>query len=128
MPFLPRGSRGQRPQENALYLNFMSIEETIQDIDSAMGIAIRAKIKDDDVPSNWSRWFIIPVLGYVEASSFGPMPRREIQWLEIDPIEIKHIGRLVPAKSIDHTTDILQILDRVSIVSEIIEGRIRIAF
>ncbi|RZJ56531.1 MAG: hypothetical protein EOO55_04995 [Hymenobacter sp.] len=106
----------------------MSIEETIQDIDSAMGIAIRAKIKEDDVPSNWSRWFIIPVPGYVEASSFGPMPRREIQWLEIDPIEIKHIGRLVPPKSIDHTTDILQILDRASIVSEIIEGRIRIAF
>ena len=56
--------------------------------------------------SEWDHGFFIPVEGYLEPSSLGPVPIREIKWFQIDPIEVKVIGRLVPDKKIDHSKNV----------------------
>nr|GFC50873.1 hypothetical protein [Tanacetum cinerariifolium] len=53
-------------------------------------------------------WFIVPTPSYVESSAYGPVPMREVEWVEIDPIEQRHIGRLVPPLIIDHTLALIQ--------------------
>ena len=104
----------------------MKVEEVIDKLTADFTIATRAKLRNHDTPSAWSRWYILPVPGYIEASSYGPVPKREIEWIELDPVEIWHIGRLVPPKHIDHTPTIYQQLKSHGVNMQIIEGLIRI--
>jgi len=104
----------------------MEAEEVVAKLTAAFPIATRAKLWHHDMPSAWSRWFILPVPGYVEASSYGPVPKGEIEWIEFDPVEIRYIGRLVPPKQIDHAPAILQQLQSQGVATQIVEGLIRI--
>jgi hypothetical protein len=85
----------------------------------------RAKFKHEETPSKWG-WFIIPTAGYVESSAYGPVPTREVEWVEIDPIEQQHLGQRVPPQILDHTPALLQQLAAYNIPSQVVEGRIRI--
>jgi len=104
----------------------MQVEEVIDQLTSVFPIATRAKLRNHDMPSAWAQWFILPVRGYIEASSYGPVPKREIEWIEFDPVEIWRIGRLLPPKYIDHTPAIYQRLQSEGVAMQIIEGLIRI--
>jgi hypothetical protein len=57
-------------------------------------------------PSAWSPWLIEPDEGYVELKGLGPIRKHAIEWIEINPLEMKHQGRLVSPKMIDHSTEI----------------------
>lgn len=105
----------------------MEAEEVIDKLTASFPIATRAKLRNHDTPSAWSQWFILPVPGYIEASSYGPVPKREIEWIELDPVETWHIGRLVPPKHIDHTPAIYQQLQSEGIAMQMVGGLIRIA-
>jgi hypothetical protein len=103
----------------------MKAEEAIEALTSRLSIDARAKFRNDNTPSNWG-WFIVPVPGYVESSAYGPVPPRDIEWVELDPIEQRHIGRRVPPQIIDHTPELLQQLAGYGIPTQLVEGRIRI--
>lgn len=103
----------------------MKAAEVIDVLTSRFAVDTRAKFHSESTPSNWG-WFLVPVLGYVESSAYGPLSVREVEWVEIDPIEQRHIGRLVPPQIIDHTAELLQQLAVHGIPVQIIEGRIRI--
>jgi hypothetical protein len=105
----------------------MKVEEVIDKLTADFPIATRVKLWNRDTPSTWSRMFILPVRGYIEVSDYGPLPKREIEWVELDPVEIWHIGRLVPPKHIDHTPAIYQQLQSHGVAMQIVEGLIRIA-
>ncbi|TGE20995.1 DUF6678 family protein [Hymenobacter metallicola] len=105
----------------------MQVEEVIDKLTATFPIATRAKLRDQHTPSAWSRWFTLPVPGYIEASTYGPVPKREIEWIELDPVEIWHIGRLVAPKHIDHTPAIYQQLQSEGVTMQMVEGLIRIA-
>lgn len=85
----------------------------------------RTKFKHEETPSKWG-WFLVPTTGYVESSAYGPVPTREVEWVEIDPIKQKYIGRRVPPQIIDHTPALLQQLVEYGIFPQMVEGRIRI--
>jgi len=57
-------------------------------------------------PSAWSPWLIEPDEGYVELKGLGPIPKHAIEWIEINPLEMTHQGRLIPPKKIDHSAKI----------------------
>ncbi|MGI4734898.1 MAG: DUF6678 family protein [Janthinobacterium lividum] len=103
----------------------MKAAAVIDDLTSQFRLDTRAKFKQDETPSKWG-WFIVPTAGYVESSAYGPVPTREVEWVEIDPIEQQHIGRRVPPQIIDHTPALLQQLALHGILSQVVEGRIRI--
>ncbi|RZJ94003.1 MAG: hypothetical protein EOO60_03980 [Hymenobacter sp.] len=103
----------------------MKAEEVIDALTSQFRIDTRAKFKQDETPSKWG-WFLVPVPGYVESSAYGPVPTREVEWVELDPIEQRHIGRRVPPQIIDHTPALLQQLAAHGILGQVVEGRIRI--
>lgn len=56
----------------------------------------RIKLKNHSEPENWS-WVIEPVAGYIESGG-GPWSFRDVEWIEINPVVIEHIGRLVAPK------------------------------
>jgi hypothetical protein len=104
----------------------MKAEEVIDALTTRFAIDTRAKFKQEETPSKWG-WFLVPVPGYAESSAYGPVPIREIEWVEINPIEQRRIGRLVPPHIIDHTPTLLQQLAVHGIPVQVVEGRIRIA-
>jgi hypothetical protein len=105
----------------------MQVEEIIATLTDEFRIHTRAKLKQAAEPSAWATWFLMPVPGYIEASSYGPVPRREIEWIELDPVEQRLIGRLVPLHHIDHTPQLLQHLAAQEVRFQLVRGRIRIS-
>lgn len=50
----------------------------------------------------WSFWNI-PVAGYIEYGDLGPIAFREIEWLEIDAVEHRRVGALIPDRDKDRS-------------------------
>jgi hypothetical protein len=86
---------------------------------------IRLKAYREDSATEWSGGFGLPVPGYIEVA--GPEPIKDVEWIELDPIVITHIGRLVPPKVAVVIDDIIQVLDKEVIDYEIVKGMIRIS-
>ena len=59
----------------------------------------------------WECNFTFPEKGYVEISSTGPIEIHRIKWIEINPVEEKILGRLIPPKKIFHTKQIIDFLE-----------------
>lgn len=74
----------------------------------------RLKIKNELLPAVWSKWVIQPSDHYVEAETQGPYPINEIEWVEINPVEKREQGRLLPQKEVDHSADIIKLLEELS--------------
>lgn len=75
----------------------------------------RPKLIDQELAEDWSNWIIIPAEGYVELKSYGPIRLTEIEWIEINPIEIKRIGKLMPERTIDHRNEVTLLLTNLNI-------------
>ncbi len=60
--------------------------------------------------SEWDQYFILPEDGYIEAPSLGIIKGNQWKCFDINPIEEKVIGRLIPPKIIDHTKKLNEIL------------------
>jgi hypothetical protein len=86
----------------------------------------RLKLVDKDFPSNWSKWIINPSGNYVETETSEPILISEIDWIEINPIESKRIGKLVADKKIDHSSEICRLLDSLIVEYLMDNGMIRI--
>ncbi len=61
--------------------------------------------------SEWGSSLNFPVEGYIEPEHIGPIKMNQWLWLEIDPIEIVVVGKLVPDKKIDHQTEVVRFLE-----------------
>jgi hypothetical protein len=75
-------------------------------------LRIRVVLRDGTA-SNWGKFIILPAPGYCEID--GPVRYGDVEFLEIDSIEYKKIGRLVPDKKIDHSNAIINELNSNSI-------------
>ena len=74
----------------------------IEAIVKEMPISVRVKLKDEAL-TDWSSWLTFPSDGYGEIKSYGPFRIVDAEYIELNPIEIKKIGRLVPEKKVNHT-------------------------
>lgn len=74
----------------------------------------RLKIKNEALDEAWSKWISSPTDGYLEAEAQGPYSFKNIEWLEIDPVEKRREGRLAPVREIDHSETIIELLEKLS--------------
>ncbi len=86
----------------------------------------RLKIIYEPIVTDWSNWVITPTETYIEAEKQGPYQASQIEWIDINPIEIKVIGRIMPEKEINHSDQIIQLLEDHSIVYKIAGDVIRV--
>jgi hypothetical protein len=87
---------------------------------------VRLKHKAYKMPEEWAKGIGLPVRGYIEL--IGPWSFREVEWLEINPIVIEHIGRLVKPRQHNYLEGIIAHLNSESINHFINDGMIRISF
>jgi len=76
--------------------------------------------------TKWVEYFNFPEEGYIEIPLTGPIKTTQLKWLEINPIEIKKIGRLIPEKEINHTKEIIDILNEENIIFSFNQSFIKI--
>ena len=74
-------------------------------------IKFRLKIKDRDENLIWEDWIINPTGNYIETGSTGPNNINKIEYIEINTIEEKSIGKLVPKKLINHNLEIIKMIE-----------------
>ena len=58
----------------------------IDELTDKFRVRTRAKMHDEPNASNWTNWFVVSVINHVEASSYGPCPVEEVEWIEVDPL------------------------------------------
>lgn len=103
----------------------MSIEfhKIIELIKLTKNTSVKYRIIDiDNEIGCWNDWLSNPTGRYLDYGK-KPIPYSEVKKIEIDPVEDKYIGKLVPNKLIDHTKEITNILNSLRIEFKII-GRI----
>lgn len=74
----------------------------------------RLKIKNEVLDAPWSKWLTQPSDNYFEAERQGPYSINDIEWVEINPIQNRKDGRLVPEKEFDHSAEIIKLLQDLS--------------
>lgn len=68
--------------------------------------------------ADWQSWVICPVNGYLETGHLGPVPVREVEWLDVSLVDIdgnerlEHIERLLAENGAEfqRTTDSVRIV------------------
>lgn len=86
--------------------------------------AVRMKWSGNENPPPWEPWIIVPALNYLETGRVGPVPFKEVEWVEIDPSRRNERGRLVAA---DQKDEIARALTAASIAFQVAGGVFRIA-
>lgn len=82
----------------------------------------RLKIKNQPLQAEWSNWLIMPSVGYLESAIQGPYHISDIEWIDINPVEEKTVGRLISAQYIDHSLPILKLLNELGFPSMVVDG------
>jgi hypothetical protein len=72
---------------------------------SQLSVLVRIGLRDG-ATTDWSKWLTFPAEGYGEVMRHGPFLLRDVTYLEIDSVELRKLGRLLPEKEIDHTNDL----------------------
>lgn len=81
----------------------------------------RIKIKNEPLTPLWSNWIINPSKTYYETEKQGPYAIKEIEFIEVGPVENDKDG-----KQNDHSQLITTILEQLSVPAMEVEGMIRI--
>jgi hypothetical protein len=105
----------------------LSVVLAVEKIIQSTRCETRVKIKTESLPSAWANWFAVPVSGYVELATCGPISIKEVEWIEINPVIEVYQGRLVKNKMLDNTDFVLKSLKKENIRFEINFGLIRVA-
>lgn len=73
----------------------------------------------------WSRFLISPSPGYIETEA-GPVALRKVEFIDIDPLEYRHTGRLTAPQFYDHTAAIQEFFEIIAVPYLFTDGCIRI--
>ncbi|MFB9077954.1 DUF6678 family protein [Flavobacterium procerum] len=93
---------------------------------NAQPIKFRLKLRNKDKNLTWEDWIINTTGTYIETGHTGPNTIDKIEYIEINPIEEKDIGKLVPKRMINHTLEIIKIIENRNINFEQCENTIKI--
>ncbi|GGG52620.1 hypothetical protein GCM10011378_31070 [Hymenobacter glacieicola] len=85
---------------------------------------IRLKVYHEELATEWRGGFGLPTRGYIEVS--GPERISDIEWIELDPIVVTYIGRLVPPKVTVVIDEIILGLNNEGIEYKTVKGSIRV--
>jgi hypothetical protein len=104
----------------------MALIEKVAALSNKLHCQARLKRKLDNVPESWGSGIGFPVRTYIEI--IGPWPFKEVEWVEIDPIVMEYIGRLVAPKRWNHLKQVIALLEAEHIDYDLVDGMIRIPF
>jgi hypothetical protein len=91
-------------------------------------LRVRVKIADIEVPTSWSRWIISSTPSYAEIDQFGPFRIAELEWLEIECVGSKDLGRLLKPRHFDCTQRCLESVRASGIAAVAVNGNVLIRF
>ncbi|MBB6372113.1 DUF6678 family protein [Chryseobacterium shigense] len=106
-------------------MNTDNLFELIKELNS-QPVKFRLKLKNKDKNLTWEDWIINPTGNYIETGQTGPNIINKIEYIEINPIEEKNIGKLVPKKMINHSLEIIKIIESKNINFKQCENTIKI--
>jgi hypothetical protein len=89
---------------------------------------VRVKWSRDCKPTRWENSVFILTSRYLETDSLGPVPMREVEWVEVNTIEIRYIGRLLRDLRIDHADNLIETCNKKAIKFEQIEQILRFVY
>lgn len=89
------------------------LTEILKGIPCTVRIAFR-----DGTKTEWAKSLFLPTQGYGETGKYGPFRLADVAAVEINPIEIRRVGRLVPDRKIDHTQVLVSALQSAQIDSK----------
>ncbi|MCB2409567.1 DUF6678 family protein [Hymenobacter lucidus] len=89
----------------------MKAHYLIDKLNTEYKIQTRLKLFAADEVSPWASWFTVPVENYVEASTTGPYPLREVEWVEVNPFVVKTRGRLIMPHMLSYEQQIVDALE-----------------
>lgn len=89
---------------------------------------VRVKWSGDFEPTKWEDLVFIPTSRYLETGSLDPVPMREVEWIEVDTIEVRYVGRLVKELQIDRADDLIKACSEKAIEFQQIEQFLRFAY
>ena len=61
--------------------------QSVVEVLRGRGLRFRIKWCQDETMTKWQPWVISPSPGYLETGSLGPVPVREVQWLDISHLD-----------------------------------------
>ncbi|WP_460500061.1 DUF6678 family protein [Hymenobacter agri] len=102
----------------------MSLIERIAALSNKLHCQARLKLKSTDLPESWNSGIGFPVRTYIEIN--GPWPFRQVDWVEINPIVMEHIGRLVAPKRWNHSEQLIALLEAAHGSYSLVDRMIRI--
>jgi hypothetical protein len=76
------------------------------------------------LPESWGNGIGFPVRTYIEI--IGPWPFMEVDWVEINPVVMEHIGRLVAPKRWNYSEQIIALLEAEQVNYNVVDAMIRI--
>lgn len=85
----------------------------------------RIKMLEQERATQWSRFLVIPKEGLLE-SYMGPVALQDVDYIEINPYEVRYMGRLEQDKRFNHAEEIEALLTQLEIPYEIVDQYIRI--
>jgi hypothetical protein len=85
----------------------------------------RIKMLEQERATQWSRFLVIPKEGFIE-SYMGPVLLQNVHYVEINPYEVRYMGRLEQDKRFNHSDEIEALLTQLEIPYSMVEQYIRI--
>lgn len=92
---------------------------------SELNLSVRVELQDGTL-LEWSPWVTSPVNGYFELATGGPYKQSEVVSIDIDPIRSEKVGRLVPDKKTDLSSELASYLSSHNVAYEKMDGYFRI--
>lgn len=85
----------------------------------------RIKMQELERATQWSRFLVMPKEGYLE-SYMGPVLLQNVDYIEINPYEVRYMGRLEQDKRLNHSEEIEALLTQLEVTYELVDQYIRI--
>jgi hypothetical protein len=71
----------------------------------------RLQLKDQAEEEQWSNWLIQPSETWLETEKQGPYPLKDIEKIEINPLELFSDGNRMPQRKLVHIEEVKSLLD-----------------
>ena len=84
-----------------------------------LGLRVRLRIRGAET-QEWGSFLGVPTSGYLEVH--GPHSLTDVVCVEVDPVEVRHRGRLVAPLLVDRRAELLESLARLGFSTVVLES------
>jgi hypothetical protein len=89
--------------------------------------AVRVKWSGSPEPTDWEPWVIVSSRSYLETGTLGPVPFREVEWVEISLVLRAVRGQLRATNDVEWPDAVLKSLSVSNIAYRMVEGNAHVS-